>query len=81
MEQNKKQKWTKNMIIFLVLLLFFVVVCVYSYFFFIELDIPHDGFLSVDVLKKIGFYDNDYHKWIVSYFFKGCNRRWKDFHS
>lgn len=63
MEQNKKQKWTKNMIIFLILLLFFVVVCVYSYFFFVELDIPHDGFLSVDVLKKIGLYDNDYHKY------------------
>ena len=57
------KKLTKNQMILMVLMTFLLIICLCSFFFFTELDQAHKGFLGVDVLKKIGFYDNSYTKY------------------
>ena len=51
------KKLTKNQMILMVLMTFLLIICLCIFFFFTELDQAHKGFLGVDVLKKIGFYE------------------------
>ena len=57
------KKLTKNEIFLMVLMTFLFLICLCSFFFFTELDKAHNGFLRVDVLKKIGFYDDSFTKY------------------
>lgn len=52
---------TKKQIIFCLLLFIFFIVVTYQFFFIQEIDISHNGFLGVECLKKLGFYDNDFY--------------------
>ena len=57
------KKLTKNEKILMVLMTYLVVICLISFFFFREIEEAHQGFLSVEILKKIGFYDDSYTKY------------------
>ena len=57
------KKLSKSEKCLIILMTFLLIICLISFFFFREIEEAHRGFLSVEVLRKIGFYDESYTKY------------------